>query len=123
MRLWDVNSVVEVAIAVAPPLLPLSQLTLEGGDHPLRAGPPLLVRLLLTLLGGGLRGLLGPALLGSGGGALLSLILQEVDVTVFVLDCLVVLKGGQPCWWPLLSHDWLLPVYLNNKLVFNSFPL
>ena len=92
----DVNSVVEIAIAVAPPL-PLPQLTLEGGDHPLGARP--LLPLLLTL-GGGLCGLLGLALLGRG--ALLSLILQEVDVTVFVLDCPVVLKGDQPCWWPYL---------------------
>ena len=93
----DANSVVEIAIAVAPPL-PLPQLTLEGGDHPLRAGP--LLPLLLTL-GGGLRGLLGLALLGRGA-APLSLFLQEVDVTVFVLDCPVALKGGQPCWWPYL---------------------
>ena len=90
IQIVDANLVV---VAVAPP--PLPQLTLEGGDHPLRAGL-LLVRpsSFLLIFSGALSGFLGLAPLG---GALFSLILQEVDVTIFVLDCLVVLKGGQPC--------------------------
>ena len=79
-----INGTSLIAVAVAPSSL--TQLTLQGGDHPLRAG--FLCSFLLIIFCGCLSGLLG---LFRGA---LFLILHEVDVTISVLDCLVVLKCG-----------------------------
>ena len=80
-----INGTSLIAVAVAPSSL--TQLTLQGGDHPLCAG--FLCSLLPFIFWGVLRGLLRLFR-----GALIFLILHEVDVTISVLDCLVVLKCG-----------------------------